>query len=82
MHIHTCIYARMIKYTQFLESWVGMGMSLIFLAVATSDKANNSKGYGEYVNIHIIDVICYSIMVVGFMFSVLGCCGGKSLRKR
>lgn len=65
----------------FLESWHGLGFTLLFLAAATLDKANTGTGYDSKIRL-AVQIMCYILVGVGLLFILLGCCGGKKVALR
>jgi len=62
-----------------LESWVGLGVMLVYLAVASLSKAQCTTQWKD--NVGVLGV-CYTMMGIGVLFIILGCCGGKRMRNR
>jgi len=68
-----------IRWFMVLQGWVGLGVMLVYLAVASLSKAQCTPQYNG--NIAVIGV-CEALVAVGLCFTVLGCLGGKSYAQR
>jgi len=67
---------------QFLESWLGLGVSQIFLAVAAlQDVWRTCAVHRDGAEV-FLTVACYVVGATGLLFGVMGACGGKRVLER
>jgi len=62
-----------------LEGWIGLGLMLVYLAIASLSKANCTIKYKN--NVAVL-ATCYFLTGVGCLFAIFGCVGGKRIKHR
>lgn len=66
----------------FLLNWVGLGLSLFYLAIVTlSILASNSVSLEDPWPL-VLEVVCWTLAAIGVMLFLLGMCGCKKVKDK
>jgi hypothetical protein len=78
---------RVLKSFAFLDSWVGLGLFQLFVALLSYFRV---RFYSDIKESDLLDdatqlaleILCYCAMAVGIAFAIFGLAGGKDLRMK
>lgn len=66
----------------FLLNWVGLGISLFYLAIVTLSLLSSNVVFLEDPFDLIVEIVCWMLAAVGVMLFLLGICGCKKVKDK